>query len=219
MTNESLEEYIRMYNSGAFVTPIFQYRISPSVVFAKFWTEFPTGNVYPEESYNFYFIENKGVCVAIVLEMGTQDIHWFVDDGNRRRGILYKALHNSIFPHMFSDGRTGQSATAETSKNVSYLKRQGFVEQSGMGRGYYLSTDQVQKFNSEQVRRSPLSSETTKSLMHKLFKKASELKIIRDQLECAYGNDFNITDIANQLSDFACEIEFEIEDNSKPIGE
>jgi len=43
MTNESLEEYIKMYNSGCWNVPISSYRISENVVLGKVWHEYPSG--------------------------------------------------------------------------------------------------------------------------------------------------------------------------------
>ncbi|MFA6138335.1 MAG: hypothetical protein WC667_09630 [Sulfurimonas sp.] len=210
MTNESLEQYIQMYNSGKWNIPISSYRIGENVVFGKVWSNYPTGEVSNEESKKFYFIEHAFECVAIVFEMDKYDLHWLVTERMRKKGYLHNALKEIILPHMFSDGRLEQCASADSEKNIKYLLRQGFEERNKDGKIiYFLNSNNVKLFTNSQVKRTQISDNEFANIKKQLHKLASELRIIRDQIKCAYDDDFNIEDIAYQVDDLGYEIEYQ----------
>jgi hypothetical protein len=210
MTNESLEQYIEMYNLGSWDVPFNSYRISRSVVLGKVWTKYPDGETSCEESHNFFFIENDSTCVAIVLEMGSYDIHWLVEESMRKKGLLYKALKETILPFMFQDGRENQRATANSDENASYLARQGFEHEIDNNKSaYFLSKSSVDSYDESQIQRTPISDDEFKVINKKIFKLAAELRVIRDQIECSYGDDFCIHDVAYEVKDLGYELEYE----------
>ena len=214
MTNESLEEYIQMFNSGKWNIPFNSYRIGKNVVLGKIWYEYPTGKIGHEESNIFYFIENNSECVAIVFEMGVFDLHWFVSEKMRKNGHLNNALKEIILPFIFTDGRNEQRASAESRENIAYLLRQGFEERVDNGKvAYFLSRHVVANYDNSQIRRTTLSDNDFQKVSQQFFKLASEIRIIRDRIECAYGNDFCIEDLAEQVKGLGYEIGFKCKDS------
>lgn len=209
MTNDGLEHYIKMYNSGNWDAPVSRYRLGSNVVLARVWSNYPSGAVVNEDSYKFYFIENGTECVAIVFEMGKDDLHWLVVESMRKKGYLHNALKETVFPFIFSDGRTEQRASADSEDNISYLLRQGFEERIDNGEtAYYLSSDKVKPFDKTLVQRTPLSDDEFMKISQQLFKLAGELRIIRDQVECAYGDDCYIEEVANEIMGLGHDVEY-----------
>ena len=209
MTNEKLEEYIEIYNSGKWTVPMSSFQISPNVEVAQVWDRLPTGEVCNEESYRFFFIKNEIECVAIVLEMDTYDIHWLVSKKYRKQGYLYKALRDSILPFLFDDERTEQRASANTYDNAAYLLRQGFKKRVENGQtAYYLSGSDVNEYDESHLQRCPLSIDELKKVKHELRRIAGEARIVRDKLECAYGHDGGLNEIASRLCSYALDLEF-----------
>lgn len=209
MTNESLERYIEMYNLGRWTIPMSFYRLGDNIVVAKIWSEYPSGRVGNENSNRFFFIEENNECVAIVFEMGTYDLHWLVREQNRKKGILHRALMETIFPYIFSDGRTEQRATADSKDNISYILKQGFKERERDREiAYFLTKDIVKSFDSSLVKRTPLTADEFQIIKQQLFRLAGELRVIRDQIECAYGDDCSIESLAYDVHDLGFEIEF-----------
>lgn len=210
MTNESLEQYIHMYNSGKWNVPVSRYHIGPTVIVARIWSKYPSGTVANEDSNKFYFIENDAECVAIVLKMGAHDLHWLVAEPMRKNGYLHAALKETILPYIFSDGRNEQRASADSEENITYLLRQGFEERVDNGKmAYFLGRNKVMKFDESLVNRIPLSDDDFKKIKQQLFKLAGDLRVIRDQVECAYGNDCHIKEVASEIMDLGFEIEYE----------
>ncbi|MEX1222422.1 MAG: hypothetical protein WEA82_09965 [Idiomarina sp.] len=209
MKNESLEKFIDIYNSGVWLVPMSSYKISSDVEVAKVWDKFPTGKLCNEESYRFFFITNDIECVAIVLDMEGSDIHWFVAEKHRKQGYLYKALKDSIFPYLFDDGRKEQRATADNSENEAYLMRQGFKRRTeGVEVAYYLNANDVSKYDKSQLCRISLSSDELEAIKFELRRVSGEIRIIRDKLECANGEDHGLNNIACDLCNFAHDVEF-----------
>lgn len=209
MTHESLERYIEMYNSKKWNIPMSSYRLGNNIVVAKIWSEYPSGRVGNEDSNRFFFIEESNECVGIVFEMGTYDLHWFIREKNRKQGILHKALVETILPYIFLDGRIEQRATGDSEENIAYLIRQGFKEREGDREiAYFLASDLVKSFDLSLIKRTPLTSDEFQIIKQQLYKLAGELRVIRDQIECAYGDDCSIESLAYDIHDLGLEIEF-----------
>jgi len=131
LTHNGLVEIIESYNTDSLPRFSAQRSLSSEVVVARVWKNEPTGSLIDSSSQKFYLVVADGSCVAVVYDMHDYgypggELHWFVLADHRKNGHLHRALHSTIFPHMFQDGRKVQYATAQEPDAVQYAERQGF---------------------------------------------------------------------------------------------
>ncbi|MDH3997296.1 MAG: hypothetical protein OET90_00510 [Desulfuromonadales bacterium] len=207
MTHAALEQYIQNFNSGEWDTPCHQFSIGENVNVALIWYQVTPENVTCDKSNRFYFVTDEGLCVAVVFEMSDLDIHWFVLEEHREKGLLHKALHETILPYIFSDNRREQRATADSTENERYLLRQGFEKREDNGSSaFYLTKDKIREFDDSAICREPLSDADCVEIKNKLRLIVREVRIIKDRLECSHGKSGPLEDIAKELGSFAFDV-------------
>jgi hypothetical protein len=100
MTDKTIQKIIDHYHQpvqGVFMT---SQPISANVRFALVWDEEDHHHLHTNSPYRFYLILNhKGEAVGAVLDM-TQDLHWYIQPADRRKGFLTRALKEGVLPHL-----------------------------------------------------------------------------------------------------------------------
>jgi len=106
MTNESIKKILDRINSGKHDDVIIA-PISNDVWWGYVWGETEQGyepeGFIQEKGHEFYFVKAKdGKFAAAVFRMGMSEIHWFVGEKYRRKGLLVEPLRKTILPFIFS---------------------------------------------------------------------------------------------------------------------
>lgn len=127
MENEKLEQIIDAVNDGTGKDWIFLRPLMTNVSIARVWTIYPNGNIAYDSGYIFYFIHaESGQCVATISDMGPSNLHVYVKESHRRLGLMTRALHDVVLPHLFLGGRKEQKATFESEAARGLLEKVGF---------------------------------------------------------------------------------------------
>lgn len=117
MTNEDLDVYIQQLNAAPFSDNIFTRNLSSKVIWAKVWKKVPTIDDKPDPysyPYKMFFIKNeKEIYVGVVLDMGSRDLHWYIQKDHRKRGYMTRALRETILPFIFYEERDTQRLTID----------------------------------------------------------------------------------------------------------
>jgi hypothetical protein len=150
----------------------------------------------------------KGQYVAAVFEMGNFDLHWLVLPKFRKIGVLHKALHEDILPHMFTDQRDTQRASFNSEENERYLRRQGFETHPKEKEALILKKEKVKSYDTSKVKRTSLSSQDAKKVKQEMRLLAANLRIVADKLFCAYGDDRHLYEQAHEILSESCDVEF-----------
>jgi len=130
MTNDDLAGVIERVREGtAFENNIYIRSLLGNVALARVW--FPDSSWgYPSEfGYSFYLVYSDAVCVAAFLWMGSDDLHVFVKEEFRGRGIMSNAMRNIILPHLFltHETMTEQHAQFSAPESKRLLEQVGFA--------------------------------------------------------------------------------------------
>lgn len=201
MTEDDLIDHIRRYNEDDWDRPFCSFAISDKVILASIWDEYPTGKGGDERGHSFYFVLDKSECVAIVSDMGPSNLHWYVLEKYRKRGIMSGALKDTILPHLFSDGREEQRATYKSLVQKDYLDKQGFAAVKGEEGLYYLHQLDVDAFNLNEVKRKPVTQLQKEQTRIDVRRINSELHVIIDRVNiCSDEGDFR-EDVRADLMD------------------
>lgn len=209
MKTENIEKLIDKLNSGNF-KDIFLYNISKDVAYGKVW--YARDNLYSNENdydYDtFYFIkdENEEYSAAILVHKNINDLHWFVKESKRKKGILTKALKSVILPHLLSE-KPEQYITIQTddddedsfeaSRRVAL--NVGFKE---ISEAKLLITSENIQMKEINLVRSGMSEDELKILLKKLRNVSIQLKKIDDEFEFKIGVVENFRKLSNKLAYF-----------------
>lgn len=205
MTESALREYIRCFNSNHWKNRTSSFDISPNVTVGKILSNHFKGKIVERKTERYFFIKNNNQCVGIIFDMNT-DLHWLILKKHRGQGYLYNALQNVIFPFLKSEDRILQRCTAATQEGREYLLKLGFEQQ---GNEYFLSLKKIKKFDSSQIKRSPLTPIQLEDMRSKLYRITNDLHIISNQLECSYGKTYNLNYLADAILSKALDIGFD----------
>lgn len=221
MKNDQLIELIGAFNNKTFSSYAALRVLSDTVVVGYMRTNPPTGEACNESSHKFYFIIDREKCVGIVFEMGTSDLHWLVAEGHRKKGHLHRALREYIFPHMFSDGRKEQLATANSEEGRDYAIRQGFemLAEPTMKGEMRLRLDraQVDIAKCPVGCNQPLSKDEINELKIRLRKAKALVQSVSEEILCRYGADkLSIGDLADSIENTALDLS-DLNDTAGPF--
>lgn len=113
MTHETLRSVLARANGGDGPEVLLPFPLTATVVWATLWLEAPSPDTTARrmEGDKVYLIHNGQQYVAIVLDLGSLDLHWFVLPEHRGQQYLSTALRDVILPHLLQDGRTSQRIT------------------------------------------------------------------------------------------------------------
>lgn len=201
MTEDDLIDLIRRYNEDDWDRPFFSFAISDKVILASVWDEYPTGKGVDERGHCFYFVLDKSECVAIVSDMGPSNLHWYVLEKHRKRGIMSGALKNTILPHLFSGEREEQRATYKSTVQKDYLKNQGFAAVKGEEGLYYLHQLDVEVFNVNEIKRKPVTQLQKEQTCIDVRRIKSELQVIIDRVKYCSDDGYFREDVQADLMD------------------
>lgn len=112
MTDESISLLLDRLNKddreGIIIRPI-----SERVWWGCVWDAMEEGQAADccalRENCEFYFIKSQeGVFAAALHRFGPEEMHWFVAESHRRKGILLEPLKTVILPHIFWNNKNAE---------------------------------------------------------------------------------------------------------------
>lgn len=186
----------RSYNKNR----VFIRAISPTVDYINIWKS-PQLNQYHMAPLRFYFIKNKvNSYIAAVLDMGENNLHWYVLPAYRKQGFLTQAMQTVILDHLFED-REKQYITIDSvdrtailnSKRVAQLL--GFLPcvDSPYHNEYVLIYDRKDQVDQSQTYR--IGKKRIEELISRTQWIAVNLRLVHSELSRAYGECDSIDDL------------------------
>lgn len=210
MTEKYLKSLIDKLNKNKVDGLIHLRPLSPTVDFAKVWTEKPKPVdeiSHPDGPYRFYFIKNiDGLYVATVLDMWS-DLHWFVDKKHRQQGHLTKAMKETILFHLLQDREEQRITIDKNQIGEKYFKASenvaltlGFVKAEN--NEYILTKMNYQTENFIYGQNTQLTEERLNELKKKINYLGRSLWVIHSEIEMKLGD----TEYAEELKELVDEI-------------
>lgn len=100
MTDKTIQAIIDHFNGKNSQAYIASHPIGENIEYGIVWKDIDFNKLGDVSPYRFYFIKNaKGKCIGAVLDM-RMDLHWYINPVARKKGLLTKALTQSILPHL-----------------------------------------------------------------------------------------------------------------------
>lgn len=198
MTNENLEKCIDSMNEYKFMDNAFNKKISRNVIFSKYWEKLPSGQYSNESCYEMYFISDKNNYVAIVLDMGMDDLHFFVKKEFRKKGYLCNAMNTVILHHIHEKERTVQHLTFENETTKNYcIRNMGF--QSTGDLSAKLDLDKIIRKSELKIISNKISENEFDLLKKNIGIAISYLNMCKDQLsQCDIENE-DLDEVIHEL--------------------
>jgi hypothetical protein len=196
MTNETLQGLLDAFNGG----------VAPEIIIRpigkKVWWGFawmPSSGAHgghqQEAGYEMFFVQAaKGEFVAAVFWHGPDELHWYVTEKHRRKGILVKPLRTVILPFIFHrHHRPKQRCSVEArlehqEASTKLAKRVGFREVSGEQgkRQFEMRADDAAPL--EAIPRSKPTAEELEQLWGEAERGLRSVRMAIDRLEIKFGD-------------------------------
>ncbi|MGO2358965.1 MAG: hypothetical protein ACTH6S_08625 [Mesonia sp.] len=191
MKDDKIKQLIAQLN-GTISKPVFKvskYQISDEVEYGKVWYELkPPHQV---ESRFFFIKGNKSYVGAIHILK--DDLHWYVLEGDRKKGYLTNALNSAVLPFLFNKMKyekvkitipSIEDNDALASANVA--KKVGFKNITDFD--YVLYEDQFDFTNKNlSIKYPSLLKDDYESLQDEIKEISTRLQQIHTQLEFSTG--------------------------------
>jgi len=177
---------------------IFLRPISLNVDFAKVWMQkpHPNNDIDYDGPNRFYFIKNdQGIYVATILDMSSNNLHWFVLEGHRGHGYLTNALRNTILPHLFQNRDVQKITIDELAIGQNNFKASqkvalslGFVPKNkDSNYEYILSCDKYETEDYNLGQNTKISEDRIDDLKKQINYISESLWLVETEIEMKYG--------------------------------
>ncbi|TSE06972.1 GNAT family protein [Aquimarina algiphila] len=216
MTEKEIKKYIDRLNNKKVQESIFIRPINETIVIGKVWCEQPKENdsISNSSSYRFFFIKNNlGVYVSAVLDMNS-DLHWYVIPEERKKGLLTKALKETILPYIFYE-REEQRITVKleigeknyaNSKNVAL--KLGFNSLNETQTEFLLKKSEFDwSFENLNEQNSRIGNERIQVLRKRVNYASQILRKVSDELLMAYEDDNELLELSKEVKSHTWKIE------------
>lgn len=192
MKDEEIENIIDSVNDGSSIDYVFSHPLKDNVSFAKVWSHEAEQRIREFTGYNFYLIrDDNRQCIGAIFEMGEFDLHGWMKESFRRKGLMSKALREIVLPHIFSNGRREQKITFRSGDvpALALIKKVGFdilEETKAM-----ISAGAVPRVEFDPIVHTGIDADRAKLLETKLLHAACALRMVRDELEIKLGDELS----------------------------
>lgn len=203
MTNEDLQKFIRLANTGKGGGRIFKRSIGGNVDEARIITirPKPTDEVsWGIVVYDVFLIKAEtGEYVGIVFDMSHQDLHWYISKNHRGKGLMKAALFEYILPWLSENGRDEQRVTISRSipsyaASVAIAKSIGFKEVKSRISGrdeFLLKLDFEADYIEDEV---TLTAARVEEIRKELCYYHKRLKMLYAEYEMTLPGNYNLND-------------------------
>lgn len=218
MTEKKIRSFIDRLNKGKGQELIFTRPISKTVEISKVWYEQPkkTDSIIGNfSSYSFFFIKNvHGVYVGAILDMGA-DLHWYIIPKYRKKGHLTRSLKESILPYIFYNEREIQRITIQKvigkenyANSKSVALKIGFNSINEDDTEFELKKSNFNWENENLIEHTEIIGDERINILRKRINYASKILLkISDELQIAYRDDKELSEISSKVKSFTWKIE------------
>lgn len=166
----------------------------------------------------FFVQAAKGEFVATVFWHGLEELHWYVAEKARRKGILVKPLRTVILPFIFHRHKCEkQSCSVECwvehkEASMKLAKRVGFQELSSDDEKtrFEIRADEVSSY--QKMPRLELAPSDLEQLKQEAELSIRSLRIVFDKLRVRFADHPDKKKLENLRSDFDCCVVSEMRD-------
>lgn len=209
MKNRTIDQLIDAINKGDGRDRIFARPLMANVKLARAWPEYPQGDVDDESGYLFYFIySEEGSCIAAILDMGPGDLHVYVKNEHRRRGVMTCALRDIVLPHLLRNEREEQKVTFTEEAARGLLEKIGFTilgENSAV-----IRKEEIQSVDFPGMESVPFPEDRKEALKKRIRLAAGLLQMASDELRMYQCG--TLPDETEESAYFTKELAYHVED-------
>lgn len=210
MTNETIQLLLDALNGG--VAPEIIIRpIGKKVWWGFVWPPQPAGQArcLQEGGYEMFFVQAaKGEFVAAVFWHGPEELHWYVAEKARRKGIFVKPLRAVILPFIFHRHKCEkQSCSVECwvehkEASMKLAKRVGFQEVSSDDEKtqFEIRADEVSSY--QKMPRLELAPSDLEQLKLEAELSIRSVRMVIDNLRVRFAEHITEGKLENLLSEF-----------------
>lgn len=216
MTTQTILDLMSLINRKVHQDKIFLSLIGGNVYLARIWfdeNEKTRTADYPSlRGWCGYIIMNeRGVVVAAVLDMGPGELHWVVDPAYQRQGYLSNALIDYIMPHLVhAKNRYDQMVSFDSAETLAFKEasqrvaiKAGFELVDGIGRINPKSIKKLPILELSAVQ--PVDFKRITALDLKVKYAVDLLESVADELETKYGSSELLRSIVKQRFEIECQ--------------
>lgn len=196
MTKEDIQSLLDSLNGGG-APEIIIRPIGKKVWWGFVWM--PSSGAHSgyrqEGGYEMFFVQAaKGEFVAAVFWHGPDELHWYVTEKHRRKGILVKPLQSAILPFIFhrhqrpKQGCSVDAWVEQREASAKLAKRAGFREVPGeQGKlQFEMRADDAAPLQA--IPRSKPTAEELEQLRSEAEQGLRSLRMAIDRLEIKFGD-------------------------------
>lgn len=209
-------KYIDILNNKKGQESIFVRPISETVEIGKVWCELPKENdsVSNSSSYRFFFIKNNmGIYVSAVLDMNS-DLHWYVIPAERKKGLLTKALKETILPYVFYEREEQRISVKLEIGEENYRNSKSVALNLGFSPTNDEQTEFLLKksefdwsFENINEQNSRIGNERIQILRKRVNYASKIIRKVSDELLMAYADDSDLLEMEREIKSFTWKIE------------
>ncbi|WP_303924950.1 hypothetical protein [Draconibacterium sediminis] len=214
MHNNSIKTIINKLNDGD-KEDIFLQKLSENVEYGIVWHKVKlgynsSGRLYRDKREQFYFIQNESslyVGALLVME-DLDDLHAYVLKKYRKQGHLFKAMSNTILPHIFKIKEKVRITINEIDlgeKKYENSKRSalslGFKSNDGFE--FHLFKSDIQFSDDVKIEMNRMTRERVKELQQKMVDLANEVAKIDDEFKMTLGSIPKLEEAKQVLKEYS----------------
>lgn len=210
MYDENLSHLLDVLNDETGKDWIFHRPLLVNVSIARVWNQLPDGRSVYYSGDRFYFVrDERDRFIAAIFDMGPNDLHVFVREAYRRQGVMSRALHEVVLPHMFLNGRKTQEATFISVASRGMLEKVGFTI-VGPDKAV-ITKDQVQHVDFPEMGYVPFTEERMEALKKRVWLAAGLLRMVDVEIDTYSGPDIHhqLEGLVEELEELGTYIEDE----------
>lgn len=214
MHNKSIKTIINKLNDGD-KEDIFLQKLSENVEYGIVWHKVKlgynsSGRLYRDKREQFYFIKNESsyyVGALLVME-DLDDLHAYVLKKYRKQGHLFKAMSNTILPHLFQNrervritieedrlGRRKYGNSISSASNVGFRSDNGFE--------FFLSKSDIKSMNEIEIEMTNMTRARVKELQDKIEELAISVSKIDDEFKMTIGSIPKLEELKTDLENYS----------------
>ncbi|WP_163325501.1 hypothetical protein [Draconibacterium mangrovi] len=214
MHNKSIKTIINKLNDGD-KEDIFLQKLSENVEYGIVWHKVKlgfnsSGRLYRDKREQFYFVKNESslyVGALLVME-DLDDLHAYVLKKYRKQGHLFKAMSNTILPHIFKIKEKIRITINEIDlgeKKYENSKRSalslGFKSNDGFE--FHLFKSDIQFTDDVKIEMNRMTRARVKELQEKMEELAVSVSKIDDEFKMTIGCIPKLEELKTDIEDYS----------------
>lgn len=214
MTDKQIELLLNELNSDPVSPKFIMTQIAENLFFGKVWFNLPWENQTEYHGEKFYFINQPDHGFIGAVEQTSSDLHAFLLPEFRGKGIMCKALRETILPHLFwyNQSKTHRVTIDQGFHGAQFEKIEhsallaGFKDKNMIVEGLYEYTahqNDYPEFSLRGERNSLFSEKEFRFLHDRINTINAQLQYMKERYEIIFNDkDETITAIHQAIREF-----------------